>query len=156
MSFSRFRTGHNFLAVVWIQAHGWDGVWLENENLTGFAFIRLWLRGYGERRSIFRREKSWRWGRGLSVLAWWVDGGKGKSWEERMGVELLRRTLVLLRWNGFCWCEMVWAGGPSLQRSENSKRLSDCCSVLSLTVTVGDGKKGNGLGFHLVTKRVLN
>jgi hypothetical protein len=51
---------------------------------------------------------------------------------------------------------MVWAGGPSLQRSENSKRLSDCGSVLSPTVTVGDGNKGNGLGLHLVTKRVLS
>jgi hypothetical protein len=39
---------------------------------------------------------------------------------------------------------MVWAGGPSLQREENSKKLSERGSGLSPTVTVGDGQKGNG------------
>jgi hypothetical protein len=41
---------------------------------------------------------------------------------------------------------MVWAGGPSLQREENSKRRTECGSVLSPTITrviVGDGQKGN-------------
>jgi hypothetical protein len=49
---------------------------------------------------------------------------------------------------------MVWAGGPSLQREENSKRRTECGSVLSPTVTVGDGQKGNGFKWDLVTKRV--
>jgi hypothetical protein len=49
---------------------------------------------------------------------------------------------------------MVWAGGHSLQREENSKRRTECGSVLSSTVTVGDGQKGNGFKWDLVTKRV--
>lgn len=49
---------------------------------------------------------------------------------------------------------MVWAGGPSLQRSENSKRLSERGSGLSPTVTVGDGQKGNGFEWGLVTKQL--